>query len=117
MEALSEIFALLSKKRRRYALYYIDEANGAVRIDELAKAVNEWEDGASTLGLQEEEYEEAVLTLKHSHLPKAAEAEFIDYDAEAGSIQISGSPTEFKAILHIAEALEHPSREDIVRFP
>lgn len=113
MEGLSEIFDLLSKERRRYALYYLEKADRPVRIDELAKAINEWENGSSVSGFQEEEYDEVVLTLKHSHLPKAAEFEYIDYDTESNRIQISGSPPKFKAILHIAEAIEAPTHEDI----
>ena len=116
MEALSEIFGLLSKDRRRYALYYLEEADRPVRIDELAEVVGEWERGSSTPDFPDEEYEQLILTLKHSHLPKAAEAEYVDYDPESNFVEISGSPTEFKAILHVAEAIEQPGHEDITHL-
>lgn len=113
MEALSEIFGLLSKERRRYALYYLEQADGPVHVDELTEKVSEWESDPPEPAIPEGEYEETILTLKHSHLPKAAEAEYIDYDPTSGFVEISGSPPEFKAVLHVAEAIEHPEHQDI----
>lgn len=113
MEALSEIFSLLSKERRRYALYYLDRANEPVHIEELSKAVSEWESDSSEGPAPEEEYEETILTLRHSHLPKAARVEYVQYDPESNYVEVSGSPPEFRAVLHVAEAIERPGIDDI----
>lgn len=113
MEALDEIFTLLSKERRRFALYYLEQAEGPVHIDELTENVSEWESDPSERSIPDEEYEETILTLRHSHLPKAAKAEFVDYDPESNYVEVSGSPPEFRAVLHVAEAIEHPGRDDI----
>lgn len=57
-----------------------------------------------------------VLSLKHHHLPKAAEAKFIEYHPERNEIQITGAPTEFEVILSVAEAVEQPGKEDIIHL-
>ncbi|WP_425493568.1 DUF7344 domain-containing protein [Natronosalvus vescus] len=43
MVSLDRIFDLLSNERRRYALYYLDQKDGPVPVDEVAEQGTEWE--------------------------------------------------------------------------
>lgn len=108
MESLNEVFDVFSKERRRYALYALDRADGPLEIRELAKRVHEWEtDGksVSTTG-----FDDVVLSLRHAHLPKAARAEYIEYDRAEKEIEISGNPTGFQILLRVSEAIEDANR-------
>lgn len=114
MDALNSVFKLLSKERRRYVLYYLERKDGPVSVSELTDKILEWERNSSRSPTSEEDHEEIKITLQHNHLPKAAEAEFIEYHPEQNTIEITGAPAEFKVILSVAEAIEQPDREDIV---
>lgn len=106
MESLSQIFEIFSRERRRYALYALDESDGPVAIEELAERIRRWEDnGGEVAGSA---FDDVVLSLAHTHLPKAAQAEYIEYDREDGELRISGEPAEFQIVLTVSEALERP---------
>lgn len=108
MTSLDRIFDLLSKERRRYALYYLERRDGPVSIDELAEQVIEWESDPAAVSVPEERFERVELELHHNHLPKASEAEFVEYDPERGVVEISGTPPEFNAVISVAEVIERP---------
>lgn len=111
MESLDEVFELFSEERRRYALYYLDEADGPVPIGELASQIQTWEQASSGSPVPEAEFEDIVLRLKHRDLPKAAEVESVHYDREHNRIELSGSSPEFGVILSVAEAIEQPGED------
>ncbi|MDL5362926.1 hypothetical protein [Halalkalicoccus sp. NIPERK01] len=106
MVSLDTVFDLFSKERRRYALYYLDQQEGRVSIEEVAERVAKWEADCED-DLTPEEYDRIVLSLHHTHLPKTASAEFIEYDAEKGEVNVHGTPAEFEAVLTVAKVLEN----------
>lgn len=114
MEALDTVFELLGKERRRYALYYLEQQDEPVSIEELATVLEDWEDNGT--GPAPDQYEDIMVSLKHHHLPKAADAQYIEYDPAADEIQITGEPAEFRVILSVAEAIEQPAKDDIIHL-
>lgn len=107
MASLDTIFDLLARERRRYALYYLENQDGKISIDELTRAIVEWESDPSE-AISQEELDEVNLELRHVHLPKTAEVDFIEYDTEEGIVQVSGEPSEFDTVLTVAEVIERP---------
>lgn len=112
MESLDRIFDIFGKERRRYALYALDEADGPVEMRELAEQIREWEDDEDDVDTRE--YEDVYLSLRHRHLPKAARAEYIEFDREENEIRITGEPTEFQIVLAVSEAMEAPDEDSLV---
>lgn len=106
MVSLDRVFELFSRERRRYALYALDDADGPLDVKELAERVAQWEEDDEEVDA--ETFEDVVLSLEHTHLPKASRAEYIGYDRDAEEIRITGSPTEFQIILKATEAVEQP---------
>lgn len=113
MDTLDDVFELLTRERRRFVLYYLRERDGPVSVKELATTIEAWEDGSEPPALPDDRYRDILLTLKHEHLPKAAEVEFVQYDPEENVIELSGSPAEFEVVLSVAEAIEQPRSTDI----
>lgn len=109
MASLSRIFELLSEERRRYALYYLEQRDEPIPVDDLAERIAEWEDDPDGLDLPENEYRNVEIELEHKHLPKASDAEFVEYDPDAETVEVTGSPAEFSAILSVSETIERPS--------
>lgn len=117
MKALDEVFDLLRRERRRYALYYLDQQDGPVTIDELTRKISEWELGSSRNEVPDERFEDVILSLEHSHLPRVDDAEHIEYDRENERLRITDASTEFSVILSITKGLERPSTDvDVLDF-
>lgn len=115
MKALDDVFGLLERERRRYALYVLEESDGPIAVEELAARIAEWEsDGPG--GVPDDVFEDVTLTLQHHHLPKAAEAEFIEYDSEENVVRLTGSPAEFGVVLSVARAIEQPGNDAILNL-
>lgn len=106
MVTLSEIFDLLSEERRRYALYYLYEQDGPVPIEELVKVVAEWEENPHGQDEPWARFDEITLDLQHTHLPKTAKVDFVQYHQDKGIIQVQGTPPKFDAFVTIARLFE-----------
>ncbi|WP_233274697.1 DUF7344 domain-containing protein [Haladaptatus cibarius] len=72
---LDALMELLADHRRRYALYYLQNQESEVEIDELAGRIAEWDSDAND--------RERILTeLRHKHLPKMEEVGIIERDGD-----------------------------------
>lgn len=111
MHSLDDVFELFSQERRRLALYYLEERDGPVPVDDLVSTVEEWEEDEAEI--PDGKYEDVEFALTHKDLPKAAQAEFVEYDPEDGVIELSGEPPEFSVILSVAEAIEQPEDDGV----
>jgi hypothetical protein len=107
MVSVDTVLDLLQEDTRRYALYYLDSQDAPVRVEELAEAVAEMESDSETV--EEAAVAAYEVELRHGDLPKVTEAEFVEYDAEAGVVRLTGEPPTFEAILSVAEVLERPA--------
>ncbi|GAA0254320.1 hypothetical protein ACFFQF_17470 [Haladaptatus pallidirubidus] len=110
MATLDTIFDLFSKKRRRYALYYLDQHSGTVSVDEIVDYVVDQESDTPADPIPDEQYDRIDLSLRQVHIPKAAEIDSIEYDRDEGEINIRGTSAEFNAIVTIAKILEQSDR-------
>jgi hypothetical protein len=111
MVSVSTVFELLGDERRRYALYYLHERDGPVPVQELVDVIEAWEDESACGHDSVSTFEEIELELKHVHLPRSAEVEFVQYDQVRGLIQIQGSPQTFNALVTVARLIENPDFE------
>jgi len=107
MSTVDTVFDLLDSKERRYALYYLNEQDDPVPIDELAEKVAKMEADSDTDEFPDSEIGRYEIQLKHSELPKADQAAFVDYDSDEGVVRLTEEPPEFEAILSIAEVVEN----------
>lgn len=110
MESLNKLFDIFSRERRRYAIYVLEAAKEPLEVDELAERIQQMEEADENQS--SDEVGDIKISLTHGHLPKAAEAKYIEYDQEDGEVRITGEPTEFQIILSVSEAIEHPDASD-----
>lgn len=90
------LFGVLSHRRRRYALSYLQDVNDDVAtLSELA----EWMTTREADG-RGDRHGTVATALHHVHLPKLVETGLIDYDARSETVRYhgtelaSGSPAE-----------------------
>lgn len=110
MELLDTVFDLLSDERRRYALYYLEQENDPVAVDELVEQVGKWETTDARDSIPEEKFERIEVEFYHTDLPKASELEYISYDQTEGMVELAGAPPQVDAIIQVAKVIERPDR-------
>ena len=81
---------LFRAERARVALDVLAERTTAIDLDDLATAVAECE---TTDAPDENEVQRVAISLHHRHLPKMAEADVVEYDADANRVEpLTASP-------------------------
>lgn len=110
MVSLDGIFDLLSEERRRYTLYYLDQQTGPVSVDEVVTQVAEWQSEPGSVSIPEDTFDRIEINLRHVDLPKASKATYVQYDPDAGTVELTGPPPEFDAIISVAKVIERPDR-------
>lgn len=87
--SLDTIFELLSRRRRRYALYALyRNGESGMELGELVSRVRclEAEDDGS-------DPDAIAAALRDRHLPRLTEAHMVDYDERTGTIRYRGQPS------------------------
>lgn len=110
METLDRVFEVLSEERRRYALYYLEQADGPVPVEDLLEQIAAWETNGSPATVPDEKFNEIGLEFYHVDLPKTSDLEYVQYDPESGEVELTGAPPRFNAIISIARVIEQPGQ-------
>ena len=108
MVKLDAVFDILSDERRRYVLYYLHQRSGPVPVSELVEVIRRWEDDPPQPDASWEAIDALEVELRHRHLPKAAEVDFVQYQPDQGIIQVQGTSPKIDALVTIARIIEQP---------
>ncbi|QSW98323.1 DUF7344 domain-containing protein [Haloterrigena alkaliphila] len=87
-ESVSTVFEMLSHRRRRYALECLREYENPLPLADLADEVAVREHDAPITEIPPEEVRRIYLTLYHTHVPKLAAAEYVDYSQERDTVTL-----------------------------
>jgi hypothetical protein len=82
-----DVYHILQTKRRRDVLRYLRDAEGPVRLRELAEQVAAWEQGTTVDDLSADERQRVYISLYQSHLPKLDGCGIVDYDKDRGLVE------------------------------
>jgi len=85
----SELFDVLSHERRRCALYYLQQQEGVVELGEVVDYVTAWQYDRPITELPSDERMRVYSALHQVHLPKLDAVGFIEYDSDAGTIEVN----------------------------
>lgn len=74
------VFAVLSSKRCRYVLFYLQTVESSAEVSSLVEAVAEWETGNPIDHVSEDHRQRVLTSLRHAHLPKLSAMGLVEYD-------------------------------------
>lgn len=83
------IFDVLSSARRRYVLYYLREHEGRAEVTELATQIAAWEYDRAVDDLTSQQQKRVYVSLYQTHIPKLADIGIVDYDQDAGVVELT----------------------------
>ena len=105
---VERIFGALASKRRRYVLYCLQDQEH-MEVEALATQITAWEQGVRRNDVPPDTRQDVQVNLVHSHLPKLADYELIEYDERSGAIRYTDAPAAFEEVLGLAARLEKPA--------
>lgn len=82
----NDLFEMLSNERRRCVLYYLQQRDGPVDLNEVVDYVTAWQYDLPISDLDSRRRMCVYSALHQAHLPKLDAAGFIDYDRENSTI-------------------------------
>jgi len=83
------VFDVLSSARRRYVLYYLQQSDDPVDINELARQVAAWENDTDVENLTDQQRKRVYISLYQTHLPKLDSIGIVEYDKESGEVALT----------------------------
>lgn len=103
-EEVDNVFAGLANKRRRLLLAILRDKQEPVSRTTLARKIVQWErEPQPTQAV----FDDIMVSLLHTHLPKLGDAGIIEYDAEADRVAYAEDPV-FERILAIFHGPDSP---------
>lgn len=84
-----DIFDILSNKRRRCALFYLQQQTDPVELGAVVDHVTAWQYDQSLATLDADKRRRVYASLHQVHLPKLDAAGVIDYDSDGGTIVVN----------------------------
>lgn len=101
---LDEVFTALSHPRRRYLLYTLINEHSEETLPELATKIAAWEGDEPTGEVTDEERRNVHLSLYHSHVPKLARLDIVEYQQADDIIVRARNTDQVQAVLDGAGA-------------
>lgn len=98
------VFGLLSAKRRRHVLDFLDATDGESTLNELAEHIAGIENGIDPRQLSSQQRKRVYVALYQAHLPKMADAGVIDYDKARGTIELQPEADQLLVYLELEDS-------------
>ncbi|WP_115864575.1 DUF7344 domain-containing protein [Halorussus litoreus] len=91
-ESLDAVFRALADYRRRCVCHYLVRSEEPLGVADLAERVAASTSGTSRAVLTDAAVEKSRAELVRMHLPRLADAGIVEYDREAGRVELAESP-------------------------
>lgn len=98
---ITNTFSILADPVRRYGLDYLDEQETPVSFDRLATRVATWHTDSDPEAVDDATLTEMRTALYHVHLPKLAEAGYIEWNKDTHTIRRGPNFDEIAPLLRL----------------
>lgn len=97
-DSLGSLFELLANRRRRYVIGCLQEFDEPVALADLANEVTAREQDVPLSDVLADAVRRTYTSLYHMHVPKLADAGFVEYDREIETVALSASPEQLERL-------------------
>jgi hypothetical protein len=104
------LYSALTDTRRRYVLHYLKQQDDAVSVRDLAEQVAAWENDTTVENLTSQERKRVYVSLYQSHLSTLDDAGVVDYDKEAGTVDLAERIREVDLFMEVVGGSDIPWR-------
>lgn len=82
------VFDILSNRRRRQIIYYLQEHGGEAPLRDVANAVAGWEEDEAPEDVTEKQSRRVYVSLYQSHVPRLTEVGLVEHD-DTGTVRLT----------------------------
>lgn len=86
---LDDLFEILASRRRRYLLHCLQAYETPIALADLADEIAVYEKETNITDISAEEIKCVYMSLYHTHIPKLAERDLINYSQEQDVVTLS----------------------------
>jgi hypothetical protein len=101
--AASDVFTVLSNRRRRHSLHYLLQSEGSVGLTDIAEQVAAWEHGIAVAEVTYDQRRNVYTALKQTHLPLMESKGFVEYFEDCGRVKLGPDEEEFAVYLDVVD--------------
>jgi len=102
-----DAFEMLSNRRRRYVLHYLQET-GDTELSDLAEQVAAWENDSSVPELSASERKTVYTSLQQFHLPKMDDTGVVEFDRRDGAVELTEAASGLDIYLEVVDEYDIP---------
>lgn len=95
------LYGMVSDKRRRYTVHYLKQQGEAVSVRELAEQVAAWENEKPPEEVSYQERKRVYVALYQSHLPTMDDKDIVEYDDNAGMVELADEMDDVEMYLEV----------------
>lgn len=103
-----DVFDVLSNRRRRYMLHYLQQNGEVASLGEVAEKVAAWENGTAVEDVTSDQRKRVYTSLQQFHLPKMDEHGVVEFDRRAGAIELSEAAGDVDIYLEVIDEYDVP---------
>jgi hypothetical protein len=104
------VLEMFSNQRRRFAVHYLKrQPDHEASLRELAEQVACWQAGDGPDDLSYADRKSVQNALRQFHLPKLAEAGFVEYDGKRGTVRLTDAASEQQFYLDVVPSQSVPT--------
>ncbi|WP_277539964.1 DUF7344 domain-containing protein [Haloarcula laminariae] len=103
-----DAFEMLSNRRRRFILHYLQDEDAAATLSDLAEQVAAWENETDIASISASERKTVYTSLQQFHLPKMDETGIVEFDQRAGEVHITDAAQDLDIYLEVVDEYDIP---------
>ncbi|MFC6756379.1 MULTISPECIES: DUF7344 domain-containing protein [Haloarcula] len=103
-----EAFEMLSNRRRRFILHYLQDAQTVVTLSDLAEQVAAWENETDIASISANERKTVYTSLQQFHLPKMDETGVVEFDDRVGEVELTDAAQNLDIYLEVVDEYDIP---------
>jgi hypothetical protein len=104
------VLEMFSNQRRRFAIHYLKRRpDHEAPLCDLAERVACWQTGSDTEELSYADKKSVQNALRQFHLPKLAEAGFVEYDEALGTVRLTDAASEQRFYIDVVPSQRVPA--------
>ena len=106
-----EAFELLTNRRRRYTIHYLNGEEGDTELGTLSRQVAAWENSTTPVKVTAAQRKRVYTSLQQFHLPKLDDKGIVAYDERASEVAITPAAEDLDVYLEVVEGRDIPWSE------
>lgn len=103
-----DAFEVLSNRRRRYMLHYLQRNGDIAQLGDVAEQVAAWEYDKSLEAVSSSERKTVYTSLQQFHLPKLDRQNIVNFDDRAGEIELTDRASDLDVYLEVVDRYDIP---------